>query len=277
MNREMWGNPATRRNVEQLMRDGVAFIGPDSGDQACGETGMGRMVEAQDIAEAVAGFLAPKLLSGARVLVTAGPTFEAIDPVRGITNQSSGKMGYAVARAAREAGASVTLISGPTSLAVPPGVQRTDVVSARDMFQAVKKRVGAADIFISVAAVGDYRVVNPSEQKIKRNGRNLRLELEPNPDILAWVASRPRAPFCVGFAAESEKLRQHGEAKRRAKKVPLVAANLVQTAIGADENEIVLLDDQGEHHLARAPKDVIARQLIAHVAKLYRGRKGRKS
>jgi len=277
MNREMWGNPATRRNVEQLMRDGVAFIGPDSGDQACGETGMGRMVEAQDIAEAVAGFLAPKLLSGARVLVTAGPTFEAIDPVRGITNQSSGKMGYAVARAAREAGGSVTLISGPTSLAVPPGVQRTDVVSARDMFQAVKKRVGAADIFISVAAVGDYRVVNPSEQKIKRNGRNLRLELEPNPDILAWVASRPRAPFCVGFAAESEKLRQHGEAKRRAKKVPLVAANLVQTAIGADENEIVLLDDQGEHHLARAPKDVIARQLIAHVAKLYRGRKGRKS
>jgi phosphopantothenoylcysteine decarboxylase/phosphopantothenate--cysteine ligase len=270
MNREMWDNPATRRNVEQLMRDGVAFIGPDSGDQACGETGMGRMVEARDIAEAVAVFLAPKLLSGARVLITAGPTFEAIDPVRGITNQSSGKMGYAVARAAREAGASVTLISGPTALPVPPGVQRTDVVSARDMFQAVKKRVGAADIFIGVAAVGDYRVVNPSGQKIKRNGRNLRLELEPNPDILAWVASRPRAPFCVGFAAESEKLRQHAEAKRRAKKVPLLAANLVQTAIGADENEIVLLDDQGEHHLARAPKEVIARQLVAHVARLYR-------
>jgi phosphopantothenoylcysteine decarboxylase/phosphopantothenate--cysteine ligase len=179
-------------------------------------------------------------------------------------------MGYAVARAAREAGASVTLVSGPTSLATPPGVQRTDVVSARDMFQAVKKRVGAADIFIGVAAVGDYRVVNPSGQKIKRNGRNLRLELEPNPDILAWVASRPRAPFCVGFAAESEKLRQHAEAKRRAKKVPLLAANLVQTAIGADENEIVLLDDQGEHHLARAPKEVIARQLVAHVARLYR-------
>jgi phosphopantothenoylcysteine decarboxylase / phosphopantothenate---cysteine ligase len=270
MNREMWDNPATRRNVEQLMRDGVAFVGPDSGDQACGETGMGRMVEARDIAEAVAIFLAPKLLSGARVLVTAGPTFEAIDPVRGITNQSSGKMGYAVARAAREAGASVTLISGPTALPVPPGVQRTDVISARDMFQAVKKRVGAADIFISVAAVGDYRVANPSAQKIKRNGRNLRLELEPNPDILAWVARRPRAPFCVGFAAESEKLRQHAEAKRRAKKVPLLAANLVQTAIGADENEIVLLDDQGAHHLARAPKEVIARQLIAHVARLYR-------
>jgi phosphopantothenoylcysteine decarboxylase/phosphopantothenate--cysteine ligase len=270
MNREMWDNPATRRNVEQLMRDGAAFIGPDSGDQACGEAGMGRMVEARDIAEAVAVFLAPKLLSGARVLITAGPTFEAIDPVRGITNQSSGKMGYAVARAAREAGASVTLISGPTALPVPPGVQRTDVVSARDMFQAVKKRVGAADIFIGVAAVGDYRVVNPSGQKIKRNGRNLRLELEPNPDILAWVASRPRAPFCVGFAAESEKLRQHAEAKRRAKKVPLLAANLVQTAIGADENEIVLLDDQGEHHLARAPKEVIARQLVAHVARLYR-------
>jgi phosphopantothenoylcysteine decarboxylase/phosphopantothenate--cysteine ligase len=203
------------------------------------------------------------------VLVTAGPTFEAIDPVRGITNQSSGKMGYAVARAAREAGASVTLILRADQPSAPPGVQRTDVVSARDMFLAVKKHVASADIFIAVAAVGDYRVVNPHAQKIKRNGRRLKLELEPNPDILAWVASRPRAPFCVGFAAESEKLRQHAEAKRRAKKVPLLAANLVQTAIGADENEIVLLDDQGEHHLARAPKETIARQLVVHIADLY--------
>jgi phosphopantothenoylcysteine decarboxylase/phosphopantothenate--cysteine ligase len=276
MNREMWDNPATRRNVDQLMRDGVAIIGPASGDQACGEVGMGRMVEARDIAETVGAFLAPKTLTGARVLVTAGPTFEAIDAVRGITNQSSGKMGYAVARAAREAGASVTLISGPTSLAAPPGVPRTDVVSARDMFVAVKKHVANADIFISVAAVGDYRVVNPRAQKIKKDGRNLKLELEPNPDILAWVASRPGAPFCVGFAAESEKLRQYAEQKRRAKKVPLLAANLVQNAIGADENEIVLLDDQGEHHLARAPKEVIARQLIAHVARLYGAPKRRK-
>jgi phosphopantothenoylcysteine decarboxylase/phosphopantothenate--cysteine ligase len=272
MNREMWGNAATRRNVEQLMRDGVAFIGPDSGDQACGETGMGRMVEAQDIADAVAGFLAPKLLTGARVLITAGPTFEAIDPVRGITNQSSGKMGYAVARAAREAGASVTLVSGPTSLSAPPGVERTDVVSARQMFEAVKKLVPNADIFISVAAVGDYHVVNPRAQKIKKDGRGLKVELAPNPDILAWVARRPRPPFCVGFAAESEKLREHAEAKRRAKKVPLLAANLVQQAIGADDNEILLLDDKGAHQLARAPKEVVARQLIAHVARLYKSK-----
>ena len=238
---------------------------------------MGRMVEAADIAEAVAVFLAPKLLSGARVLVTAGPTFEAIDPVRGITNQSSGKMGYAVARAARDAGARVALVSGPTSLAAPPGIERTDVVSARDMFSAVKKHVADTDIFISVAAVGDYRVVNPREQKIKKDGRRLKLELELNPDILAWVASRPRPPFCVGFAAESEKLRQYADAKRRAKKLPLLAANLVQTAMGGDDNEVVLLDDQGEHHLERAPKEIIARQLIAHVARLYRAPKGRRS
>ena len=272
MNREMWDHPATRRNIDQLVRDGVAILGPASGDQACGEVGMGRMVEAREIAEAVVVFLAPKLLRATRVLVTAGPTFEAIDAVRGITNRSSGKMGYAVARAAREAGARVTLVSGPTALPSPLGVQRVDVVSARDMFDAVRKHVAAADIFISVAAVGDYRVVNPRAQKIKKNGRNLKVELVPNPDILAWVARRPRPPFCVGFAAESEKLREHAEAKRRAKKIPLLAANLVQRAIGADDNEILLLDDKGAHQLARAPKEVVARQLIAHVARLYRSK-----
>ena len=276
MNREMWDHPATRRNIDQLLRDGVAILGPASGDQACGEVGMGRMVEAREIAQAVAVLLAPKLLRGTRVLVTAGPTFEAIDAVRGITNQSSGKMGYAVARAAQEAGAGVTLISGPTSLVAPLGVQRVDVVSARDMFHAVKKHVTGADIFISVAAVGDYHVLNPRAQKIKRNGGNLKLELAPNPDILAWVAGRPRPPFCVGFAAESEKLREHAEAKRRAKNVPLLAANLVQRAIGADENEILLLDDNGSHKLARAPKETIARQLIAHVAKLYKSGSGKR-
>ena len=272
MNREMWDNPATRRNIDQLTRDGVAILGPASGDQACGEVGMGRMVEARDIAEAVTIFLAPKVLQGTRVLVTAGPTFEPIDAVRGITNQSSGKMGYAVARAAFEAGARVTLISGPTSLATPPGVQRVDVVSARDMFQAVKKHVGSADVYISVAAVGDYHVVNPRAQKIKKSGRNLRLDLAPNPDILAWVAGRPRPPFCVGFAAESEKLTEHAEAKRRAKKLPLLAANLVQRAIGADDNEVTLLDDRGAHQLPRAPKEHVARQLIAHVARLYKAK-----
>jgi phosphopantothenoylcysteine decarboxylase/phosphopantothenate--cysteine ligase len=276
MNRQMWDNPSTRRNIDRLLRDGVAILGPASGDQACGEVGLGRMLEAREIAEAVATFLAPKLLGGSRVLITAGPTYEAMDTVRGITNRSSGKMGYAVARAALEAGARVTLISGPTSLPAPAGAQRIDVVSAQDMFAAVKKQVAGADIFISVAAVADYHVVNPSRQKIKKTAGKRKLELAPNPDILAWVASRPRPPFCVGFAAESENLRQNAEAKRRAKKLPLLAANLAQHAIGADDNEITLFDDKGAHKLPRAPKEVVARQLIAHVAKLYESKGKRK-
>jgi phosphopantothenoylcysteine decarboxylase/phosphopantothenate--cysteine ligase len=273
MNRQMWDNPATRRNIERLLRDGVAILGPASGDQACGEVGMGRMLEAREIAEAVTAFLAPKSLRGARVLITAGPTFETIDAVRGITNRSSGKMGYAVARAALEAGARVTLVSGPTSLTAPAGTQRVDVVSARDMFEAVKKRVADTDIFISVAAVADYHVASPRRQKIKKTAGRLRLDLVPNPDILAWVAGRPRPPFCVGFAAETENLRQHAEAKRRSKKVPLLAANLAQRAIGADDNELILLDDKGAHKLPRAPKEVLARQLVTHIAKLYGSRK----
>ncbi len=276
MNRQMWDNPATRRNIERLLRDGVAILGPASGDQACGETGMGRMLEAAEIAEAVTTFLAPKLLDGARVLITAGPTYEAVDAVRGITNRSSGKMGYAVARAALEAGASVTLISGPTSLTAPTGARRVDVVSARDMFAAVKKHVASADIFIGVAAVADYRVINPSRRKIKRTAGRRKLELAPNPDILAWVASRPRPPFCVGFAAESENLRRNAETKRRSKKLPLLAANLAQRAFGADDNEITLFDDKGMHKLPRAPKETVARQLIAHTARLY-GAKRRKA
>ena len=270
MNRQMWDNPATRRNIERLLRDGVAILGPVAGDQACGETGMGRMLEATEIADAVTAFLAPKTLRGTRVLITAGPTFETIDAVRGITNRSSGKMGYAVARAALEAGARVTLITGPTSLAAPTGAQRVDVVSAREMFEAVKKRVADADIFVSVAAVSDYHVASPHRQKIKRSARRLRLELVPNPDILAWVAARPRPPFCVGFAAETENLRRHAEAKRRAKKVPLLAANLAQRAIGADDNEITLFDDAGVHPLPRASKEVVARQLVSHIAKLFK-------
>jgi phosphopantothenoylcysteine decarboxylase / phosphopantothenate---cysteine ligase len=277
MNRQMWDHPATQRNIDRLLRDGVAVLGPASGDQACGEVGMGRMLEAEQIAEAVTGFLAPKVLRGTRVLITAGPTFEAIDAVRGITNQSSGKMGYAVARAAVEAGAKVTLISGPTALATPAGARRTDVVSAREMFEAVKKHVGETDIFISVAAVADYRAARPSRHKMKKSSDRLKLEFMPNPDILAWVASRPRPPFCVGFAAESRNLRQQAEAKRRAKKVQLIAANLAQTAVGADDNEVTLLDDKGAHKLPRAPKEVVARQLVSHIAKLYRpaGRKRR--
>jgi phosphopantothenoylcysteine decarboxylase / phosphopantothenate---cysteine ligase len=273
MNRQMWENAATRRNLSQLAKDGVTVIGPASGGQACGEVGMGRMVEPADIAAAVSSLLAPKLLAGRRVLVTAGPTFEAIDPVRGITNRSSGKMGYALARAALEAGASVKLISGPTALHAAPNIERIDVVSARDMFDAVKKNLNGTDIFISVAAVGDYRPVHASEQKIKKRESRLTVELAPNPDILAHVAGMPNAPFCVGFAAESEKLLEHAQEKRRRKKLPLLAANLVHGAIGSDDNELALLDDEGIHNLPRASKDVLARQLIAHIARLHGIRK----
>lgn len=205
-----------------------------------------------------------------KVLITAGPTYEAIDVVRGITNRSSGKMGYAVAQAALELGTEVTLVSGPTALTKPQGAETIDVTSALEMFEAVKRHMDGTDIFISVAAVADYRPIKPSEQKIKKNSGNLTLELTPNPDILAYVAELPEPPFCVGFAAESEKLREHAEAKRKAKNIPLLAANLAQDAIGSDENELVLFDDAGEHVLPRADKLTLARQLMQHVLKLYR-------
>ena len=269
MNRQMWDNAATRRNAAQLERDSVIVVGPASGDQACGEVGMGRMVEADEIAATVSALLAPKVLSGMHIVVTAGPTFEAIDPVRGITNRSSGKMGYAIARAAVAAGARVTLVSGPTMLAAPAGAQRIDVTSASEMFDAVKRHIDRADIFIGVAAVGDYRPARQSEQKLKKSARNVNIELTPNPDILAHVAALPNAPFCVGFAAESENLLENAEAKRRSKKLPLLVANLVQQAVGSDENELTLLDDDGAHPLPRSSKDALARQLIAHIAKRY--------
>lgn len=276
MNRQMWDNAATRRNVAQLVRDGVVVLGPASGDQACGETGMGRMLEAQQICDEIHSQLQPKLLAGKRILITAGPTFEAIDPVRGITNRSSGKMGYAIARAALDAGARVTLVSGPTGIDAPATARVERVQSANQMFDAVKKHARSADIFIGVAAVADYRAEKPSKQKIKKTDRNLNLKLVPNPDILAWVAALPKAPFCVGFAAESHRLFEHADAKRRRKKVPLMVANLAQDAIGADDNEITLLDDDGTHTLPRASKAVLARQLVAHIAKLCskRGKSG---
>ena len=270
MNRQMWEDPATQRNVRQLRADGIEVLGPASGDQACGEVGMGRMLEAHEIADALAAFLAPKALAGVRVLVTAGPTFEAIDAVRGLTNKSSGKMGYAVARAAADAGAQVTLVSGPTGLPAPARVARVDVVSADDMLSAVKKHVPKTDVFVSVAAVADYRPAEVSAQKIKKSDRDLTMDLVPTTDILGWVAALPKPPFCVGFAAESEKLAEYAEEKRKKKKLPLLAANLAQQAIGADDNEIILFDDEGEHRLARAPKDVVARELMKHIAKLYK-------
>jgi len=267
MNVEMWGNPATQRNVRALRGDGIAFAGPVAGDQACGETGMGRMLEPADIVAEVEAFFQPKVLAGRRVLVTAGPTEEVIDPVRVITNASSGKMGFAVARAAREAGARVTLVSGPVALATPAEVERVDVRSARQMFDAVKAALQRQDVFVSVAAVADWRVTNPSKQKLKKlNGRAPALEFAENPDILAWVAARRNAPFCVGFAAESEKVAAHATQKRLKKGVPLIAANLAPEALGADDNAITLFDARGRHPLGRGPKIELARKLVAHIA-----------
>jgi phosphopantothenoylcysteine decarboxylase / phosphopantothenate---cysteine ligase len=267
MNVEMWQNAATTRNAAALRADGVLIVGPASGGQACGEMGMGRMTEPTDILADVQFFFQPGRLAGKRVLVTAGPTEEPVDPVRVLTNTSSGKMGYAVAAAAREAGADVTLISGPVALATPTGVERIDVRTARDMFEAVKKKVKGADVFISVAAVADYRVKHPAAQKIKKaNGKAVLLELEENPDILAWVAARPDAPYCVGFAAETENLARNAKAKLARKKLRMIAANLAQDALGHDENSIVLYDSRGEHPLGRGPKLELARKLVAHVA-----------
>jgi len=273
MNRQMWEHPATQRNLATLRRDGVTVLNPGSGSQACGETGMGRMLEARELAEAVHTVCQPRLLQGKRVLVTAGPTYEAIDAVRGITNSSSGKMGYAVARAALQAGADVTLISGPVCLQAPAAVRLINVVSARDMLAAVKNEISRTDIFVSVAAVADYRAATASKQKIKKTGNGLTLELTPNPDILEYVANLPQPPFCVGFAAETENLEKNAAIKRRRKKLPLLAANLAQDAIGSDESALTLFDDEGKHPLTKAPKIEQAQRLIQHIAALYEKRK----
>jgi len=268
MNVEMWTHPATQRNAMQLRADRVLILGPTAGDQACGETGMGRMLEPADIYAEALRALAPKILQGRRVLVTAGPTYEPIDTVRGITNQSSGKMGYAVAQAASEAGGLVTLVSGPTALAPPAGVERVNVVTAREMYDAVIARARRADIFIAVAAVADYHVIGARGHKIKRSGGNMKIELAANPDILATVAAGRKPPFCVGFAAETENLEAYAQEKRRKKGIPLLAANLAQEAFGQDDNALTLFDDKGRHVLARAPKTVLARQLVAHIARM---------
>jgi phosphopantothenoylcysteine decarboxylase/phosphopantothenate--cysteine ligase len=272
MNRQMWDHPATQRNVATLRADGVAILGPAPGDQACGETGMGRMVEPAEMFAELLAMAAPKSLAGKRVLVTAGPTFEPIDTVRGIMNLSSGKMGFAVAQAAAEAGAQVTLVAGPTALPAPSGVARRDVVSAREMHDAVMELAPAADVFVAVAAVSDYRVASPKGVKLKKDAGPPTLELAENPDILAAVAGLPAPPFCVGFAAETENLRANAQAKRRKKRVPLLAANLAQEAFGRDDNALLLFDDAGEHELPRAPKIELARKLVAHIAGMLENR-----
>ena len=268
MNVEMWDKPATQRNVTQLKSDGITLIGPAAGDQACGETGLGRMLEPEQLLEVLTGFFQPKILSGKRVLITAGPTFEPIDPVRGITNLSSGKMGYALARAAQAAGAHVTLVSGPTALTAPLGVTCIPVTTARDMHEAVMSHVGQQSVFIAVAAVADWRVAEVSSQKIKKQDSSTpSLQFETNPDILASVAALPSPPFCVGFAAESEDLLAHGAAKRERKNIPLLVGNIGHQTFGKDENEIVIFDAQGHQALPRASKDSLAVTLIAEIAR----------
>ncbi|UMR33463.1 bifunctional phosphopantothenoylcysteine decarboxylase/phosphopantothenate--cysteine ligase CoaBC [Massilia sp. MB5] len=272
MNVEMWTNPATQRNAAQLQADGIAILGPAAGDQACGETGMGRMLEPEQLlAEIIAAFQ-PKVLAGKRILITAGPTFEPIDPVRGITNLSSGKMGYAVARAAREAGAEVLLVSGPTALEAPFGVQRVNVQSAQQMHDAVLDALGGQHVFISVAAVADWRVANPSTQKVKKSadGSVPQLQFEQNPDILATVAARTSLagyPYCVGFAAESENLLEYGAAKRERKGIPLLVGNIGHQTFGQDDNTIILFDENGHTILPRADKLTLARQLVSEISK----------
>ena len=273
MNREMWAHPATQRNVAQLNADGSHVLGVGQGDQACGETGDGRMLEADEIVDELEAFWTPKVMSGQHVLITAGPTYEAIDPVRGITNLSSGKMGFAIARAAQHAGAQVTLIAGPVSLPTPRNVKRLNVRSALEMHQAVQQTVSDASIFIAAAAVADWRPASSAEQKIKKDGsgETPSLNFVENPDILASVAQNARAQkgelFCVGFAAESHDLLAHATAKRVRKGVPLLVGNIGPSTFGQDDNALLLVDAQGAKELPRDTKTRLAHQLIQNIAR----------
>jgi phosphopantothenoylcysteine decarboxylase/phosphopantothenate--cysteine ligase len=273
MNREMWAHPATQRNMAQLQADGAQVLGVGQGEQACGETGDGRMLEPDELLQELVSLFQPQLLSGKQVLISAGPTFEAIDPVRGITNLSSGKMGFALATAAQQAGAQVTLVAGPVALATPHGVRRIDVRSALEMHAAVLAQTGHADVFIATAAVADWRPAQVAKEKIKKDGsgRMPSLAWQENPDILAEVAASPRAQtgalFCVGFAAESHDLQAHAQAKRLRKGVPLMVGNIGPATFGVDNNALLLVDAQGSTEWPRASKLALARQLVAEVAR----------
>jgi phosphopantothenoylcysteine decarboxylase / phosphopantothenate---cysteine ligase len=282
MNREMWANPATQRNVAQLKQDGITVLEVGEGDQACGEVGDGRMLEADEILADLIAFFTPKSLLGQKVLITAGPTYEAIDPVRGITNLSSGKMGFAIARAAYEAGADVTLIAGPVSLATPRGVKRVDVRSAQDMMLASVKHADYATIFIASAAVADWRPANPADQKLKKDGSGVvpQLSFVENPDILATIAQSERGKkglsgmpdglFCVGFAAESQDLLANAQAKRIRKGVPLLVGNIGPATFGQDDNALILVDAKATkelpEHGKKASKRELAKQLVVDIA-----------
>lgn len=267
MNTFMWHNQATQRNVTQLTQDGAIFLGPDSGEQACGDIGSGRMLEPEDIIELLQGAFSPRLLDRCRVLITAGPTYEPIDPVRGITNLSSGKQGFAIAKAAALAGAEVTLIAGKCDLKTPAGVKRIDVTTAREMYDAVMQEVAQHEIFISVAAVADWRIANVSDHKIKKEFAGAPdLQFEENPDILASVAALENAPYCVGFAAETDNLIDNARAKLYRKNVPLIVANLVSDAMNQDTNAVVFVERDAATPLAKATKEHIAQALIAKIA-----------
>ena len=272
MNREMWSHPATQRNAQTLRDDGTILLGPDSGDQACGEVGDGRMNEPADLLADLIAFFQPKILQGQRLLITAGPTFESIDPVRGITNHSSGKMGFALARAAVEAGAQVTLVAGPVHLPTPRGVRRIDVMSALQMQDAVLPAASDHDVFIATAAVADWRPASLSQHKIKKEGKKVAptFELTENPDILAAVAALPKAPYCVGFAAESENLLEHARAKLLRKRIPLIIGNLGPATFGHDDNALLVVDANSQRQLpedgSKADKLVLARALMVELA-----------
>ena len=276
MNREMWAHPATQRNLDQVAQDGALVLGVGAGDQACGETGDGRMLEPEELLEDITAFFAPKVLRGKKLLITAGPTFEAIDPVRGITNLSSGKMGFAIAAAAKAAGAEVTLVAGPVHLPTPRGVQRINVQSAQQMLGAVQSQVESADVFIATAAVADWRPANAADQKIKKDGSGEvpALSFVENPDILATVAQSARAHsgalYCVGFAAESHDLLQHATAKRLRKGVPLLVGNIGPATFGQDDNALLLVDEQGHRELPRASKADLGVQLVQELARRLR-------
>ena len=270
MNKQMWESPATQRNVAQLSKDGIMILGPDAGEQACGEVGLGRMLEPEalfnELLRQLNAQIPERPLTGKRILMTAGPTVEKIDPVRAITNLSSGKMGYSIAEVAIEMGAEVTLVSGPTQLSPPTAAKVIQVKSAEQMLSAVMTNIEGQDIFIAVAAVADYRPAKVNEQKIKKTDKSLSIDLVPNEDILAKVASLSQPPFCVGFAAESENLLEYAEQKRQRKKIPLIAANISSEAMGSDESTLILLDDAGSHPLAKTTKLKLARGLLNHVA-----------
>ncbi|BEI43267.1 MULTISPECIES: bifunctional phosphopantothenoylcysteine decarboxylase/phosphopantothenate--cysteine ligase CoaBC [unclassified Polynucleobacter] len=272
MNLQMWAHPATQRSLQRLQNDGVVVLGPGSGDQACGEVGMGRMLEPSELCEQLVAFFQPQVLSGKRVLITAGPTFEAIDPVRGITNLSSGKMGFAIAQAAVEAGAEVHLIAGPCDLPTPlqgtGRIKRTNVITGEEMHRATLASADC-DVFFAVAAVADWTIANRAPQKIKRQEQSgLDLEFRSNPDILldiAKLAKRKSKPYCVGFAAETDRLGKHSKEKRIRKGIPMIVGNIGPTTFGLDTNEILVVDDKGSKNLGRASKLELARKLIAIV------------